>query len=138
MENKENKVANSFLADRMAGLVDELGNPIPQQKRENSAIVEEPIIQTEVANSFLANRMAGLVDELGNPIPQQSKENNAELVEEPTPFVVEENQTEVQNTVVEQIEEPTAETKVEEPTTETKVEENNENKKPKKAKKGKK
>jgi hypothetical protein len=101
MENKENKVANSFLADRMAGLVDELGNPIPQEKKEDSPItVEEPIIQTEIANSFLANRMAGLVDELGNPIPQEGKEEGVEL-EEPIPFVVEEDQTEVENTVVE-------------------------------------
>ena len=122
MENEKKEIANSFLADRMAGLVDELGNPIPQEKKEHSAIGEEPIIQTEVANSFLANRMAGLVDELGNPIPQEGKEEGAEL-EEPIPFVVEEDQTEVENTVVEQIEEPIAETEIEEPTAETKVEE---------------
>ena len=52
MENTENKVANSFLADRMAGLVDEVGNPIAQEsKEENTNVVEEPTAETEVGNT---------------------------------------------------------------------------------------
>jgi len=52
MENTENKVANSFLADRMAGLVDEVGNPIAQEsKEENTNVVEEPTAETEVENT---------------------------------------------------------------------------------------
>jgi hypothetical protein len=52
MENTENKTANSFLADRMAGLVDAVGNPIAQEsKEENTNVVEEPTAETEVENT---------------------------------------------------------------------------------------
>ena len=52
MENTENKIANSFLADRMAGLVDAVGNPIAHEsKEENTNVVEEPTAETEVENT---------------------------------------------------------------------------------------
>jgi hypothetical protein len=47
VENTENKVANSFLADRMAGLVDEVGNPIPQEQTTTPEIKEEEVPQAE-------------------------------------------------------------------------------------------
>ena len=47
-ENTENKIANSFLADRLAGLVDEVGNPIPQEQVPTTETEQQEVPQAEV------------------------------------------------------------------------------------------
>lgn len=69
-------VENSYLANKIAGLVDEQGNPV--------TIVENVVIEpeiNEIPNSALADRIAGLVDEQGNRISPIIEENDIEETE---------------------------------------------------------
>jgi len=79
-ENTENKVANSFLADRLAGLVDAVGNPIAQAPTNETA-------QKEVASNTISEEESQDAEEIGigEAIPpiENEQEEKIEATEKP-------------------------------------------------------
>ena len=75
VENTEKKVANSFLADRMAGLVDAVGNPIPQEQTTTPEIKEEEVPQAETPQVEAPQAEAPQVELTETTPPQEETEN---------------------------------------------------------------
>jgi hypothetical protein len=89
-ENTENKVPNSFYADRMAGLVDEVGNPIPQKEVPTTETKEQKVPQAEASENTIAedeSQVARIARERGigvaQPPKEKDKKSDVEATEEP-------------------------------------------------------
>lgn len=91
-ENTENKIANSFLADRLAGLVDAVGNPIPQEQVPTTETEQQEVPQAEVSESTTTqeeeeNQVARIAREKGigvaQPPNKKNKKNDDTATEEP-------------------------------------------------------
>jgi hypothetical protein len=95
-ENTENKIANSFLADRLAGLVDEVGNPIPQEQVPTTETEQQEVPQAEVTKEEVSENTTTQEEEesqvsriarergigVANPPKEENKTNDVDATEE--------------------------------------------------------